>query len=431
MAMRWFVRIFVVLFLIAAAWFANVHYGWLPRPTPEQRDALALLRAPQPPLGQRDGFAALWFIGRDVPFADVDALMREELAAWRSSPAAERFSGPDKGPVATRFPALNVPEIDSEFCRIRAEDCLNIVRRDPDHFRAALQPFERHRLRVLELRRYDHVADPFPPVQLIPFPDMGELYGSALTHAALLAADGRRAEALAETCEYAAIWRRLRGNADTLLFDMLATAYASAAARLAAQVVADSPEVEWSDECQRAFAPLANEEIEVCAEMRYEFGFLDSAFREPWEAGPWTRFANSSHVLARSAPRYAALCEAPAPENRRIESEVAVDCDNGEWILDPFGCSILAQEISSLIDYRDRVIDLDGQFATLRTAIWLRDESISPASAFALRPAEVRTAEHQVEIDVEGGTLTMLPLAAGRDPWVIPFARPDQGPSRR
>jgi hypothetical protein len=107
--MRWIVRIVVALLALAAAWSANLHVGWLPRPTPEQRAALALLHEPQPPLGERNAFAALWFLGRDVPLASAEELMREELAAWRSAPAAGRFSGPDAGPVATRFAEVEAP----------------------------------------------------------------------------------------------------------------------------------------------------------------------------------------------------------------------------------------------------------------------------------------------------------------------------------
>jgi hypothetical protein len=300
--------------------------------------------------------------------------------------------------------------------------CLATVRRDPEHFRTLLRPFDRHRVRVLELRRYDHIADPFPPVQQIPFPNLWQISGSVLTHAALLAADGRHAEALAETCDYAATWRRLRGHSDTILMDMFATVYAAGAAQLAAQIVADEPETEWTDECRRAFAPLAIADIEVCAEMRYEFGFVQALVPDPGESS-WAWAANAAHVRAKSAPRYAALCHVQSPANRRIEREAALACSELEWLLDPVGCSILVKDPLSLVGYRDRVIDLDGQFAALRTAVWLRDQPREPGQAFELRPAELRTAEHDVELDASSGTLTLSRLEAGREPWTIPFAR--------
>jgi len=101
--------------------------------------------------------------------------------------------------------------------------------------------------------------------------------------------------------------------------------------------------------------------------------------------------------------------------------------------LDPFGCILAGIANPRFSDYRDRVIDLDGRFATLRTAVWLRDLPGEPAQAFANRPAELRTPEHEVTIDVAAGTLTMqaLDTAPVRATWTIPFARHESGLSRR
>src|SRR5690348_16537233 len=62
--MRWLLQLPLVFVFLLVAWSANLYFGWLPRPNAQQRESLGVLLAPQPPLGERNAFAALWFLDR-------------------------------------------------------------------------------------------------------------------------------------------------------------------------------------------------------------------------------------------------------------------------------------------------------------------------------------------------------------------------------
>lgn len=419
--MRWFVRTAVALLVLAAAWVANLHFGWLPRPTAAQRDALALLREAGPPLGNRNAFAAIWFLGRDVRPEDLDTRMREDIAAWQE---ASRIG---KGGQFTTVAALNAraiatPDQDDGLCESWKPGCLAWVRSNHERAASTVARYGEFLGRVEALSAYDHVGYLFPPVPDMPFPVLGSMAPLLTTSVALQAVDGDHAGALARTCAFAGTWRRFRAHTDTLLVDMWSVAMSSAAAQLAAEIAADDPTVPWTAACRDAFAPLTDAEVAQCAQARWELRFLEGT-SETMDAGlGGFSPVNTAHLLALAAPSYARHCSARSGDSRRVAPVGATRCSVLEHALDPFGC-ILAEPIELSSEYRDRVLDLDGRFAAVRSAVWLRDQPGPPAAAFELRPADLRTSEHDVAIDIDARTLSVRPLFRPRGEWTIPFGQ--------
>lgn len=429
--MRWFIRITFVLFVVACAWAANFHYGWLPRPTDEQRRALDVLHEPNPVLGERNAFAAWWFLPYDISVAELDRLLREDAAAFAA--AGDDPVTPFASKSATAFPKLDVPATEERLCPTWSSGCLDRVASAAEQARTADARFAPFRARIESLASFDHVSYGFPASDrfvILPSDGIAEV---ALVHAALLAADGDADRALVEACRFGGTWRRFRAHTDLLIVDMVSVAFASAAAQLTGEIIAGAPGAAWPPECANAFAPLADEEIAVCAQMRWEFRYFEANLdRKPDGAGWGATLPSDAALRAMLAPRYAAACTARHDGSRRLRANAPLECGPRERMLAPVACIIAFGSDPDFSDYRDRVLDLDGRFATLRTAVWLREQAGDPGVAFANRPAPLRTPEHEVSIDVAAGTLTMTALdtAPPRRTWTIPFARvaaPPQG----
>lgn len=437
--MKKLLKALLVLLLIVGAWLAIVHFSWLPGTTDEQRAALARMQAPTSALGRDNAFAAVWFSGYDVPDAELAPLMAEESAAWdrfRATPTpVSEFTSVAKG----RFPEVARPPTADGWCGAWKPACLAEVRAHQAEVRPALEklgPFSRNAAR---LARYDHFANAITMTFHAPLPQFSGLMQVELTAAALKAIDGDHAAALADTCAFAQKWRRLRANTDVLIADMVGVAYVTAAAQLAAEILAEAPSgLPWSDTCAVAFAPLVAAEFEQCPEWKSEFAivarFIDDLSANPLIEDPRQEPAtvgaklllNRKHVIAALAPRYERLCMASASvASSRAPTRVEpnANCGAFEYAFDPVGCIFVRQVVPDFTPYIHRVLDLDGRLAMLRTAEWLRTQPGGADAAFAARPASLRTA-HDVEIDTAAHTLTMTAFDASnaeRRTWTIPY----------
>jgi hypothetical protein len=326
------------------------------------------------------------------------------------------------------FPALDVPDGDPRLCASCTPGCLALVRKNPDQANAALEKFAELEANLDSLARHDHAANGFPPSLQAPMPEIGNLAEIGLTRAALVAVTEGPEPGLARACAYATTWRRLRAETDMLLFDMVAIAQVAGAAQLVGDIVASSSiSVPWSRECRAAFAPLAEREVVRCPEFAWEFRMLDEIQSDPAMTVRGVKSINWTHLRATLAPAYAHMCRPTKPGSVRVlEPLPPVSCSAADKALNPYGCILVDYGNITPLEYRNRAIDLDGRLATLRTALWLREQSGDPAIAFANRPADLRTPEHDVAIDVEAGTLTMTALETNplRASWTVSFARP-------
>lgn len=421
--------VFVLAFLVPSAWYANLYFEWSPRPSQAQVDALDVIASAPQPSGKADAFAALWFLKSDIPDIEREAWLVRDVAAWELQEIAANAvdeTSEFSPPSSAKFREVAVPGGDWPFCESWADTCLSRVRADPAGARAAMAKYEAYARNVAELARYDHARFPYPPSLRAPIPEVGSPSTVAFTGAALVAIDEGAIAGLEATCGVANTWRRLRTGTDHLVLDLIGVNQISTAAQLAAEILAEAPrDTRWPESCAMAFAPLRPHELVRCEDYAREFHSAMQASELPDLTVKGMKAVNWRHVAARLAPVYAYMCSVPAASgSRRLASGPSPECGDLEKALDPIGCMLTRMGEPDFRSYRDRVLDLDGRLATLRAAVWLRDQPGDPAEAFATRPADLRTPEHDVTIDPGASTLTLhaIDKSPARAIWTIPFA---------
>lgn len=96
------VGVLIVVLVLAALWT----WSRLRGPTAEQREALALLEAPNAFEG-RNAFNALWVLRYDVPEGEVEAVVEADMAALAAASADRPIL--DFPPSGGRYPPLTTP----------------------------------------------------------------------------------------------------------------------------------------------------------------------------------------------------------------------------------------------------------------------------------------------------------------------------------
>lgn len=168
---------------LVLVWLALVLSEWLPRPTAAERDALtALAVEPESLKGERDGFAAIWLMGFDVPEDQLAQVLQADIAAYEKMLAqtgsVSEFQTSAQGKFATvAFPSGKDPAL----CELWKEDCLDRVRRAPDVARKRLAEFSTRLTRSRWLANYDHFHYAFTPRFESPIASLGGLTNLQLT----------------------------------------------------------------------------------------------------------------------------------------------------------------------------------------------------------------------------------------------------------
>ncbi len=437
------------LVLLAMAYLGIIRAGVLPRPTDEQRQALAKLDAPRPKLGERDGFGVIWTSLYDVPLDQVEQVTAEDVAAWNARIGT--LTPPSAGYVSvakSRYAVLEHPSFparDPHLCHAWTSGCLAMVRADPDAVQAALARVAVFSAHAARLATADHVSYPMTPTIDSPIPNVQGFIEVSLTPAALTAVRGDPAAALTALCRDATLWRRLRSHSDTLIVDMVGVALLSGAAQLAGDLLAELPPgADWPPECTGAFAALATEEFDQCNEIltegRLSIGLIDHL--DPGNlsvAGMGSNRLmgmladlglNRPHARHKVAGVFAAACSdaaRAAHAARQPTPAIApedADCGRFEMALDPTGCVLFMIAIPDFSGYSRRVIDLDGRYAALRTARWLRSQHGDAAALVDGRPNEL-VSHHNLVVDPVARTLTLNSLEQVGGPeqraWAIPY----------
>jgi hypothetical protein len=438
-----FVRVVVVLVIV---WLGIVLSGVMPRTNADQKAAQEALRQPLPPLGSRNAFASVWLSTWDVPAAERDAVMQADIAAWtkfRSEPhkVGEAFQSSAKD----KYPAVPRPSGDATLCQNWSEGCLAKVRANPQVARESAAKYAVFAQKGEELAQFDHLSMLLPMTFDAPIPPLAGYSNVALTNAALKAVDGDAAGALADTCRFAATWRQLRAHTDLLIGDMVGVAYVAAAADLATQIQATAPaDLAWPAMCDTAFAPLADSELDQCAEMHSEYrGYDDILGQQEAILGPeegnslarWltAHFMNARRTAGAMAPSYAAFCTDAARQRNAQRKPIAQQevstptCATPDWIFDPVGCAVQAKALPDFSPYYNRILDLDARLKALQTARWLRTQlQENLPAALAARPANLQTPLQPMVLsdDRQHLTLTLLDRDPTRHQWVIAMPPP-------
>lgn len=402
--MRMMLKLLFGLALLVGLWWAIGASGLFPRIPPEQRDALALMRAPDPALPGRNATLAAWLISRAVPRADwarFEAMPPDAAqAALIAMPAA-----PD--PFQRQFPE----------CHAWGEGCLARVRRDLDaarQLRRELQPRfeafdalqgEAGHLAVIGAWTFDS-----------PIPPLNGLLPPVRLDAALRFLDGDTGGAFDRLCGHAKWWRRLRRNNEMLVADMVGVAAVSGAARTYAELLAELPDATAVPEsCRAAFEPLQDAELDQCRVMKTEFRGLENSLRQSLSTpdaarstSPYSRAVTGlmfrpEPSVAMSALPFASYCDAAQQariaQREEMPAPTLPRCAVDGWIFNYLGCTVVPLAGPTYIDYYHRVLDLDGRLRLVATAAWLRAQAPAQdlAARFERRPESLRDPRHRFE----------------------------------
>lgn len=447
--MKTWLQWFGGLVLLGLAYLAIIHFGLLPRPTAAQRQALAALEAPRSKLGERDGFPVIWTSLYDVPEDQVQRITDDDVAAWNAHATAtprttETFTSAAKGRFAV-LPHPTFPARDPHLCHSWTSGCLAMVKADPDAVQAALDRVQLFAAHAARLAAADHVRYPMVPALDSPIPNINGFVEVGITPPALRAARGDPAGALSELCRDATLWRRLRAHTDSLIVDMVGVAHLSAAAQLAGDLLAElPPESAWPEDCATAFAALTPPDFDQCAELlneaRTSIGLVDHLDRATLTiAGVANNDLigtlsvlglNRNHARHKIAGAFAGACDEAARRAHAAHQPTPPvpaaerNCSPFEIVFDPTGCMLFLVATPDFSGYSERVADLDGRYAALRTAVWLRGQRGDAAALVDGRPPDLIT-RHDLAVDPVARTLTLTALEQNGGPerraWSIPF----------
>jgi hypothetical protein len=426
-----------LLLAVALLWLAVVVSGWLPRPAPGDAESAAALHAARDSVGgRRNAFALLYSFARDVPESQWESVAAADAETYRR----ERHHA-DLTLSVDAFPAY--PGLAGDHpgvCNAWVPDCLPRVRAHLAELRPLVAVGAAQLARGDRLGEYDHYRYGMwmrydSPLGI----GMGNYFPLLFTSVAIDHLDGRTDQALGRLCGAATAWRRLRGNTDMLIVDMLGVAALAGASRLYAEIAADLPGgVE--PPCDEVFAPLADREFNQCAVFGNEFAMIENSMNDvvattlandstrSWFEGQVIDLTvNRAHALrlaARALGRYcqpihreriAARSTTPLPETR--------GCSVFDHLVDPVGCHIAGTEVPAYDDYYTRVLDLDGRLRLLQLALRL-GAAADPAAAFDARPPELDSPIHAFAHDRAEALVRMRPIDQKRgETWAFAYRR--------
>lgn len=393
---------FWTLFVLLFGWTGLIMSGLMPRLTPEQREALAMMRAPnEHARGERNAFELLWLLPRNVPEAERAKVFAADMAAID---ALHPTLASDLDLASAHFPRhVEADERMPEGCSSKP-GCLAAVRANPETFRSALALRAPMLAGLDQLGNYDHLHTPHRMSFAAPIPEYQQTGPLQLARAALRHVDGDIDAALTGLCRDLRVWRQLKGRSDSLIFEMIALAWLRGGVQLVADIRAELPAGRrLPAECAAALAPLVEAERQSCDVYRAEFAGMDAAI-DPgtlFASGPEpglgdhakafaARFVYSGeHTRALLATELANACatlRSPAAANVAASED---RCHFVEHAFNPLGCILAEIGSPDLGRYLRREQDIDALLQTFALADWLATQP-DLSAAFAARPALYR-----------------------------------------
>lgn len=138
-------------------------------PIPEsQREALAQLRQPLPPLRGSNMFGALWSLSYAIPEAQRETVLAQDLARFNRLPEHAAFQSAAAG--YRRLPGW--PSGAPALCMASAGGCLQRVREQPQAYAAALAAQAPMLARMRALAQHADYRSPFRPRADTPLPEL-------------------------------------------------------------------------------------------------------------------------------------------------------------------------------------------------------------------------------------------------------------------
>jgi len=421
----------LLLPILLAAWSLLVLAGWLPPLSAQQRQDLALLSAPLPPVEGSNAFAALWLAGFEVPPERRPELLQLPDDAL---PRALQASYPRR-------------ELDAEpilrLCRDPSLACLPALRAERESVAAGLDRLHGLESDRAELLTHGHYRDPrhgFTDEEISPL--MVLLAWSHLA-SAFEVAEGRPMDALHRLCTDTAAWRRLRSGANSLVFDMLMLRQLRLSLALFGETLLElDPATPLPPRCAAAFAPLADAEFDQCPSMQREYRLFESTLLESIGRGPdasWKqrlsgRLINLPHALAMMAEPQARLCrdehrDRIAAREPMPAGQAPSGCGLAGRMFNPTGCILGQLAPADNSRYYLRLLDVDRGLRLAGLGLWLRSQDQPVAQALAQRPTAFADIEARIEVDDDGASRLRIdphdPSAAGTLTWPLTVAKPN------
>ncbi len=450
-SLKWAVKALLAFMLLTvAAWSLSRWLG----PTDAQEAALKTIRQ-LPSLEGKNAFGALWLLPYDIPQAEQERVLAEDLSRFASdSPGAAGQTNPAdlfSSSAEMRYPKQLLSPQDTDAWCGGDGGCLQKVRADRKRYAALISRHAAVFARAEGLSAYDGIRHPrtadslefvLPPYHFTKLP---------ATRYAVDFVDGRRYEAFEGMCTAIATWRCLGADSDTLITRLIGTAYsADVYGRLFAEMLAEIPrDFELPSSCSQAFAATTDEESSMCMAMQGEFLFLESATRQietgeleamidtgeleamsEFEKALMPLFYSADMTDAQRAEALAFYCgesmthamraDQPAPAAPVDDSLLRFQC-----VGNPVGWVLSGIANPAFDPYPKRVQDANAKLRLIALLLRLRaDTSDTRQIDVRLRAsaADVGAPEREIGIGPDGRTLRLKNYGKGwGDYWDIPL----------
>lgn len=440
--LRWAGGVLLALvLLVVVLWSASRLLG----PTAEQRRAVAVFEQLPAPEGS-NAFPALWLLQWDVPEAEHAAIVAEDAERFRALPPwgdpARAEATWDLGSVAAgRYQNLRAGLADvPASCGVGEGGCLARVRADRDAHAARLEQSARLVDRVQAVFDHDHYRSLLPAAFDGPIPPL-QLMSLGQTRHALQFVDGETDAALAGTCRRVDGWRRIAGNADSLLVAMYAAAGIQGDGHLLADMLAELPPAHaLPSACVAALAPPRPDGLGLCPALRGEWEFGMSAFdamHAEAGAGLGGRVArwlllDREATAALSASNLAWACGEQAAQAVAQDRPMRPpQPDGGRWrfecVANASGCTLMEIARPAYAGYGQRLQDAGARVRVLGTLAWLRERAAAGDARSARDllvdlPDGLRSPGRAVEVDPDGRHLRIELFETRKDShWRVPL----------
>ena len=413
-------------------------------PTAAQQEAIALLRASDPPEGG-NAFDALWTLGYRVPEEEISAVVeadRQALEQIQHNPDRYTEDAPVFRSKREDYPSL-IPDMDNKpaFCPSGLDDCLERVRQDPAAYRELIDRHQELLDRVNRLAQYDYFRNRLPWDLAMPFPAFSALF-YPLTENAVLFVDGRIDEALAATCKTMAAWRRLAPNSDMLIFQLVGQSVVRKHGLMLVEMAGELPlGYPLPAQCDTALAPPEPSELSLCNAMKGEFALANSVQIRPehipssWLVGlgrlAFSLGFDPEAMRGEYARSFARHCNSDAiaanfEDRREVDDSHArgmfrLACA-GNWI----GCALNESAAPAWSSYILRTRDHGAQLRLLNAWYTSRLDSGGDRSRMLelldRRLEELSHPDRHYELDRQAGKIRVEYYASAPEPyWRLPL----------
>ena len=404
----------LVLFLL------NVGVHRLLGPSDAQKQALAkLAEVNSRPAKGDNAFALLWLMRYDVADTQIETIAADDVRRAQAMIAEGKDLNaliPVDRPLLPE-PSGNEPAL----CETGDDGCLARVQANPEATRALLARFPRSLQRARTLEAKDSYRNELPLAIGTTIPEPGQAQRLRLSDLALAWQDGQRAEALAGTCRNIASWRRLRYGNNSLIVSMLGIAYMDSGIRLFGDMLSElPPDQALPADCKTAFAPIAVEDVSICAEMAGESllsadtlsrvggaedSGSDSFGKRLLSDALMPLLFDRQQTLAWSAEEISDnYCGDEAKQQALQDQLIDHSHASPPWLecaANMVGCVLNDIAMPAFVDYPTRLLDSAAHLRLGATLIWLRESGTDPAtiaSRFAERPASLRSGERASDL---------------------------------